>query len=146
MTMNRPSLDTLLINVDRLLRYSKTLDELASHSGMPRLECLLFVMMDEMQHIAGRLQNGTAPSTKSSNEQESSVQPPAQNSKLSTLRAAWDAATPGELQALFNLVEDPRGKTRLDNLIMSLRATERYYMVENLQRVDRLMGLANQKQ
>jgi hypothetical protein len=122
--------EPLRMDANNLARRGKILEELANQSGMPRLECLLFALMGETQHTNGLIRSGMERLMASLTDLADSDQRLAQNSKASTLKAAWDAASPDAFRALFNSGEGARD--RLKKMVQCLPPYEEAFLLEIL--------------
>ena len=118
--------EELQVHAVRLKIVKQNLDLLQNLSGMQRSECLLIALTGETQRTNGLLQSITELLTKSSTASPASDPLPAPSSNLSTLQAAWDAATPGELRALFSL--EGKGSKRLHKIPGFLCLPELQYL------------------
>jgi hypothetical protein len=127
--------EPLRMDANNLARRGKILEELANQSGMPRLECLLFALMDETQHTHGAIQSGMERLTTSLRDSLGLDQRLAQNSKASTLKNAWDAASPDELRALFSsgaTYYDTTSKQRLIKMVQYIPPELETFLLEIL--------------
>jgi hypothetical protein len=133
--INQAMPEPLQMNANNLARRGKILEELANQSGMPRLECLLFALMDELQHTNGLIQSGMERLTTSSTALKDSVLRLAQSSDHLTLRGAWDAASPDELRALFSsgaTYYDTTSKQRLIKMVQYIPPELETFLLELL--------------